>query len=118
MGYSMQNGRFANTLDVTFVNGATTATASSTAIELGDRGVVRVDVTVSVATGTTPSNTISLDTSKDGVTAWSTIASFTAITAAGTARKVFSGCDRFVRITETITGTTPSFTRVITGEAV
>lgn len=119
MGYHTASGRYADTLPITFASGSTiTATTTGAAVELGDHATLRVDVVVSAASGATPSNTISVETSKDGSTGWVAIAAFTAITAAGSARKVFAGCDRFVRIVETITGTTPSFTRTISAEAV
>ncbi len=108
--------------DVTLL-ASTTATASgtSTGVELDDKGTVRLALVVTAASGTTPSMTVTIQTSYDnGATdAWRTVGSgFPAVTAAGTTRQSFPGCDRFVRASYAITGTTPSFTFSITGEAV
>jgi hypothetical protein len=117
MGYNTGNGRWANTIPLTLANSTITATTVGAAVELGDRTTLRLDAVVATATGTTPSLTITIETSKDATT-WTTVAAFTAITAAGSARKIFTGLDRFIRINETVSGTTPSFVRTISGEAV
>lgn len=117
MGYTMKSGRHADTLDLAVAAGNITATTTGPAIETGDRGTLRLELNVLAASGTAPSNVLSVETSKDGVSGWVSVGSFAAVTAAGVTRKVFAGIDRHFRIVETITGTTPSFSRIVSGEA-
>jgi hypothetical protein len=104
---------------VTLVTPGTVQTASTNGGGVGTSayGTLRLTLNVTAVSGTTPSMTVNVQTSQDNAT-WSTIASFPAATAVGTSRKVFNGVDRFTRATTTITGTTPSFTFGVTGEAV
>lgn len=95
---------------------ARTATGSGTGVELGDSGALILTLDVTDASGTTPSMTVSVETSEDNST-WRTLGSFTAKTAAGAERKSFPGVDQYARATWTITGTTPSFTFTVTGDA-
>lgn len=133
MGYQKADGSFAKTRAVDIVAGGVvpdgstavpltrTTTLTGPWVELGDVGTLRLDLTVSAASGTTPTLDVALQTSKDaGVTdAAHAVASFTQKTAAAqTERKVFSGLDRYARAVYTIGGTTPSFTFTLTGEGV
>lgn len=109
--------------DVTLLASTTaTATATSTGVELDDKGTVRLALVITAVSGTsTPTLTVTIQTSYDnGVTdAWRTVGSaFAGQTATGTVRQSFAGCDRFVRASYVISGTTPSFTFSIAGEAV
>ena len=109
--------------DDVLVPAGTVATASGVGagFELDDKDQWRGQVTVTAASGTTPSLTVNVQTSHDnGATdAWRTVASFAALTAAGSSPwNDFAGLDRWVRATWTITGTTPSFTFGVAGEAV
>jgi hypothetical protein len=109
--------------DVTLVAAGTVATATGTsaAIELDNKGTARLALVITAATGTTPSITVTIQTSLDsGATdSWRTVGSaFAAQTAAGTVRQSFPGCDRYIRASYVITGTTPSITFGISGEAV
>lgn len=113
----MKSGQFADTHEIAVVSGNITATTTGPAIELGDRGTLRLDLNVLAVSGTTPSLTVAIETSKDGLTNWQPVGNFTAATAAGVTRKIFSGIDRHVRVVETVTGTTPSFSRIVSGEA-
>jgi hypothetical protein len=118
MGYQKANGQYARTIPVDLgISGAKTATFQSAGLELGDQDTIRLDLTTTAVTGTTPSMTVTIETSKDNAT-WSTVAAFSAVTTVTSVRKVFSGCDRFVRANCAISGTTPSFTFTVTGEAV
>lgn len=120
MGYQKADGSWARTAPVTVQASATkTSNFSGAAVEIGDRGVARLDLVVSAASGTTPTLDVSIETSADGSTGWTAIASFAqqTTTTAGV-HKVFSGVDRFVRAVATIGGTTPSFTYAVSGEAV
>lgn len=114
-------GRYERQVDVDLSPAAPlTATANGTGLELGDSGVLRLSMVVSAASGTTPTLDTAVQTSKDnGVTdAWRTIASFAQKTAAATERKCFAGLDSWVRLSHTVSGTTPSFTVTFKGEAV
>jgi hypothetical protein len=118
MGYNTGSNRYADTIAITLVTGAISATASCTAFEFGDRSQIRLDLVVTAVTGTNPTLDVTVETSPDNST-WTTVSTFTQKTAAGSQHKLFSPIDRFVRVTETIGGTaTPTFTRTISGEAV
>lgn len=109
--------------DTTLVPAGTvvTATGAGTAIEVDDKNEFRGQSIVSAVAGTSPSITVSIDTSYDnGVTdAWRSVGTFTAQTAANTpAHKSFSGLDRWVRASWTVSGTTPSITFGVAGEIV
>lgn len=118
MGYQMGNMQWARTQDVTLEQAGTvkTATYNGTALELGDKGTMCLTLDSTAVSGTTPSMTVAIETSADGTT-WRAVASFTAQTATASERKSFTGLDRFVRAAVTISGTTPSFTFGLTGDA-
>lgn len=103
---------------VSLIPAGTTHTASSSGPAQATPSYVTVRLTLDVAAvaGTTPSMTVNVQTSDDGAT-WTTLGSFPAVTAAGKVRRAFAGLDRYVRATTTITGTTPSFTFGLSGEA-
>lgn len=92
----------------------------SVVLETINKGTLRAIADVSAVAGTTPSITITVQTSADkGATdAWRDVAAFSAITATGKSRKAFVGLDRYTRIKWAITGTTPSITLAVTGELV
>lgn len=69
--------------------------------------VLFVDVTA--VSGTTPSMTITVQTSWDGVNWW-THTALTAITATGKVRQTLQFLGTYLRLDYAITGTTPSFT--------
>lgn len=97
----------------------TTATGAGSGPTFETRSVhtLRLALAVSAVAGTTPTLTVSLEHSPDGA-AWTTHSAFPAISAAGSARRVFTGLDRYVRCTWAVTGTTPSFTFVVAGESI
>ncbi len=116
MGSHMQNGRFASYDDVVLQDTVTrTASGAAAAVECAHKSVACLDLVVSAASGTTPSLTVAIETSKDGST-WRNVASFTAATAVTSERKSFVGLDRYVRANATISGTTPSFTYKVSGD--
>lgn len=117
MAYTTANGRYANTVAVSFGAATLTATAASNVIELGDRNSLRLDLVITAASGTTPTLDIAVQSSPDGTT-WTTVASFAQQTTTATVHKLFGPIDRFVRCNNVVAGTTPSFTFQITGEAV
>lgn len=102
----------------TTLQASVTKTASfvSTGVDLGSAVQVRLTLGVTAASGTTPSMTVTVETSPDNST-WTSLGSFSAATAVGSQAKVFSGCDRYVRANAAISGTTPSFTYSVSGTA-
>jgi hypothetical protein len=104
---------------VALVAGGTTVTAggNSPARAMPDQDTLRLTLDVTAATGTTPSITVTLQHSHDGTT-WTNHSAFAAKTTAASERKVFAGIDNYVRLTWTVSGTTPSFTFGVTGTAV
>lgn len=119
MGYVTAGLRTSRGRAVTLAaSAARTATGSGTAQEIADRGAVRLLLDVTAASGTTPTLDVTVETSYDGSTGWTSLGTFTQNTAVSSQRKNFSGADRFVRASWVIAGTTPSFTFSIVGEAV
>lgn len=96
---------------------ARTANGSGASFFMGGRDTLRLDLSITAAGGTTPTLNVKVQHSADGNT-WTDLASFTQATGASSQRKVLSGCDRYVKATWTIGGTTPSFTFGLDGEAV
>jgi len=127
-GYSTRAGRFANLMSVVLyaagsVLAAVAAGVASPSVELGDRGTMRLNLAVTAFAGTAaPTLAVTIQTSPDNVN-WTTIvaspgaASFTNAAGVTTQRLIFTGLDRFVRALTTVTGTNPSFTFSLTGEA-
>lgn len=93
---------------------AVTATETSDVIDLGDNTTLRLFLDVSAASGTTPTLNVSIEHSHDGTT-FAALASFAEKTAVASERKTFGPCNRYVRAVYTIAGTTPSFTKTLTG---
>lgn len=109
--------------DTTLVPAGTvvTATGSGTGVEVDDKDQFRGQSIVTAVSGTSPSITVSIDTSHDnGATdSWRSVGTFTAQTAVNTsAWKDFAGLDRWVRASWTVSGTTPSITFGVAGECV
>lgn len=119
MGYTMQNGRWADTEPVTLLAAGTrTETVTGEWIELGDRNTIRLTLAVTASDRANSNETldVAVQTSPDKSTVVA-VGSFTQKTVAATERKCFSGLDRFVRVVGTIAGTTPSFAFSVAGEA-
>ncbi|MDQ1426631.1 MAG: hypothetical protein QOK39_107 [Acidimicrobiaceae bacterium] len=112
-------GRFIRGQTAPTSSGPQTATFLTPWVEVSGNSDLRLDLIIAAATGTTPSMTVTVQTSFDaGVTdAARTVAAFAAQTAAGTTRQTFGPVDRWVRLSCAITGTTPSFTFTASGEA-
>lgn len=104
---------------------AQTSSTNSTgvAFEYAKIEDVTVVLDVTAVTGTTPSCTPSIQVTNDGGTTWRTVASMQAITAAGRYEMSWTGigalnilapsattANNQVRLSTTISGTTPSFT--------
>jgi hypothetical protein len=119
MPYSMANGRRSRGAAVTLKSsGATTATGTTTPVEV-DGGTLRVKLDVTAASGTSPTMTVTLQTSSDNNVSdsWRTLGSALTQATGVTSQYVsFGGVDRFVRASYVIGGTTPSFTWSLVGE--
>lgn len=96
---------------------ARTANGQGGPYVMGARGTLRLSLAVTAASGSTPSLTVTVEASGDG-SSWYPVGTFAAKTTTGTERKSFSGIDRYARVSWAITGTTPSFTFSVAGEAV
>lgn len=82
---------------------------------------LRLTSTVTAIAGAGASLTVTVETSEDGA-AWTGVpavgTAMPAQTAVGSARRVYVGLDRYVRVVYTIAGTTPSVTFEAKGEVV
>ena len=117
-GYRMGDGQWAEMDNVTLAPQAEyTATVTLDAVEIGDKGTLRLDLDMTV-TGTLPTLDVTIETSNIEGGTYRSLGTFAQLTATGSARKSFAGCDRWARAVLTIGGTNPSFTGSITGEAV
>lgn len=93
------------------------ATGTGDSFYVGDCGTLRLTLTCTAVSGTSPTLDTVIQTSKDGTT-WYTAGTFTQITAAASERKCVA-VDRWVRLSHTIGGTdTPKVTASFDGEAV
>lgn len=107
--------------DVVLVQPGTVVTASGVgpAVQLGNRISIRAQSVVTAVAGTTPSVTVAIETSHDGTTWVACGSAFTAQTAANDSGvKVVGLIDRYVHAKYTVSGTTPSITFGVIGEAV
>lgn len=120
MPYSTATGQLTRSSSLTLqASVVRTATANGAAVELGDKANLRLDLAVTAASGTSPSMTVKIQDSPDG-SSWTDVSggAFTAATTTTTQHLKVGPVDRFVRHVATITGTTPSFTYSVSGEAV
>jgi hypothetical protein len=120
MGYTMADGRYANTESVNLLaSGARTVTAAAygPVTELGDRSKLRAKLVVTAKSGTMTSLDVSIETSQNG-TDWYTAVAFTQVgdSATATERKVCA-VDRFVRVKYVIVGSNNYTFAVLDGEA-
>lgn len=100
---------------------AITATGTTTGQDVGGAGTLRVQAQVSAVSGTTPSFTLTVQTSHDNNASdpWRTAgAAFTALTAVSNSPWQSFVVDRFVRLSYVVSGTTPSLTTTVVAEAV
>jgi hypothetical protein len=96
-----------------------TTNGSGPAVAVEAHNTVRAQLNITAASGTTPSMTVTIETSSTGSGGWTTVGTaFAAATTTGVQRRVASSLDRFIRVTWAITGTTPSFTFSVSGELV
>lgn len=98
-------------------DGTRTGNGSGVGVAVELHHTARLTLNVTAASGTTPSLTVTVETSSgDGV--WTAHTAFAAATGTGAQRRVISGLDRFVRVSWAIAGTTPSFTFTVSGELI
>jgi len=98
-------------------SGAENASGAGASVDLGTNDSVWLDLDVTAAAGSTPSLVVTLETSRDGVSWRQVGTAFATRTAAGTERKAFGPCSRYVRARWTITGSGATFTFALTGTA-
>lgn len=90
-----------------------TATSASIANSLGNG--FQVNFAVTATSGTTPTLDVRIEESYDGGTNWVTLYEFQRVTANGSYNSpILRASGRHIRYVRTITGTTPSFTMVLT----
>lgn len=122
MPFTTSQNQLSRGSDVTVLaSGALTASGQSSAIDVGGAATLRCQVVVSAVSGTSPSATVTIQTSHDaGATdAWRTAgAAFGALTSASSSPWQCFAVDRYVRVSYAISGTTPSLTTSVVGEAV
>lgn len=108
----LQDRVWAGVREQPVASAARTASGNSGALAgYGPASSLRAQLNVTAASGTTPSLTVLVEDSVDGGTTWNTVGTFAAKTAAG--REVINITGLFgelLRVSWTITGTTPSFT--------
>jgi len=96
---------------------ARTSSGQGSAVDIGElRSVVRLQLECTAAS-VADSLTVTVQTSADGASAWSTVGTFTARTATGTQTLAVPGCRQYIRAAWAISGTDPSFTFSVAGAA-
>lgn len=103
----MQNGTRTAVLQASAAQTASNVSGSVGVVEFRD---VDFFINVSAVSGTTPTMTITIQDSADGVNWYNTAAVTAAITATGQYRIGLTDCGAYVRASAAIGGTTPSFT--------
>lgn len=109
----------ANPLAVTLhASGAETAAGSGTSVDIGAlRSVLKLTLDVTELSGTSPSVTVTVETSPTG-TGWKAARTLTAVTAVGALKVIAAGLERYVRASWTIGGSGgPSVTFAVTAVA-
>src|SRR3982751_3150389 len=86
-----------------------TAGGSGPAVQVWEAHTLRATLAVTAVGGTTPTLTVTLETSQDGTT-WRSLGAFPVVTGVGTTRFSVSGLDNLVRASWAVAGTPPSFT--------
>lgn len=122
MPFTTSQDEYSGGEDVTLLASTTvTATGTSTGIDVGGAPTLRAQVRVTAASGTTPSLTVTVQTSHDnGATdSWRTAGTaYSAITSVANSPYQCFVVDRYVRVSYAVSGTTPSLTFSVVGEAV
>lgn len=103
--------------DAAVASAARTASANGTAFNTDTAESLEGFLTITAASGTTPTLDVRLETSVDGGTSYDTVGAFAQQTAVATDNHVFGPLGDTCRWAWTIAGTTPSFTFSIAAEA-
>ena len=102
----------ANVVDV--ASAALTTTTTTAALTQGNVQSSAVAIVVTVVSGTNPTLDVGVEESPDGGVNWYRVFDFQRITAAGTyVSPVLQHTGNRIRYVQTVTGTTPSFTRSV-----
>jgi hypothetical protein len=88
------------------------------AYEVGDRPTLRLDLDVTAISGSSAKLHVQIETRKDDDDDYRVADAFIAVTAVSAQRRVVAGLDRYVKVVCTISGSTPSVTFSLDGEAV
>ena len=100
---------------VDVASAALTASANTAAISNALGNGFQVNVNVAAASGTTPTLDFRVEESFDGGTNWVTLYEMQRITTTGSYNTpILRASGRHIRYVQTVTGTTPSFTRAVT----
>jgi hypothetical protein len=92
------------------------ATKTQDSLDLGGPiGALTMTLTVTAASGTSPTNDTIVEHSHDNST-FATLGSFTQVTAAGTETKTFGPARRYIRAKSTLGGTSPVFSFTVSGD--
>lgn len=112
----------ANPLAVTLLaSGPQTVSGTGATVDLQAssekaRTLLRLQLRISAVSGASVMLTAKVETSPDGST-WEQIGSFAPTYKASFETKIIAGCERYIRLTWVIAGTTPSFTFGVLGTA-
>lgn len=95
-----------------------TASGDGVAVDIGaTRSACKLELQLSTISGTGASLAVKVQTALSSSGPWRTVASFPALTVETYSIKLFATCDRYVRITWVVEGSSPSFTFSVAGEA-
>lgn len=103
--------------DAAVASAARTTTGIGSSFNSESATALEATLSVTAASGTSPTLDVRLETSIDAGTTWSTVDSFGQKTAAATEGKVFGPIGDVCRWAWTIGGTSPSFTFSISAQA-
>jgi hypothetical protein len=118
------NGRWIRAVDAPLHPSAARTTTGNGTVEqdMADATTLRLLLAVTAVAGTNPTLDVKVQTRESTSGTWRDLpaqGAFAQKTGVSTEQKVFTGCDRYVRIVYTIGGTgSPSFTFSVTGSAV
>lgn len=102
--------------DATLASTTQTASGTGAAFDTDDAQSLKAFLTVSAASGTSPTLDVRLETTIDAGATWRTVGSLAQIASAGSRNGVLGPLGDRCRWAWTIAGTTPSFTFTITAE--
>jgi len=94
-------------------SGARTTSGTTSGFNFEDGIELIVFAEVTAASGTSPTLDLAIQTSHDN-TNWAALSSFTQITGTGNSIKAVTNYGKYIRVSYTIAGTTPSFTFKLT----